>query len=323
MKADHGFIAERPVARHCAALVGTHPGMDIWLARLSEAGRIAANVLGGRLAGLLGGDIPLVVCGDTAVLTQAGLAERVGELAANCLFRVGARDAPMLATVSAAAALALTDRTFGGRGDVPDSLPRQFPLSAELTLNRLEKALGVTLLTAFANGREESASDLPDSWKRDDDLRRIEGFGSDAPEDAEFATVELSVRQQGLEPWSALLATPLAAIAELFADALPTAPRRGGRSHPGAAPFSEIPLPVRAVLTSFRLPLSRVSNLQIGDRLVLSVPRCVPLSIGDTVIGRGTVGTQDDRVAIRLDDGATIQTAASHSHENGIVNYGE
>lgn len=323
MKAENHFIAERAIARHCAALVGTHPGMDAWLARLGEAGRMAADALGGRLAGLLGGDIPLVVCTDAAVLPQPDLATKIGELAANSLFQLGARDGRVLASVGAAAALALTDRTFGGQGEVPDPLPRRFPLSAELTLNRLENALGACLHSAFASGREELAGPVPEACQRNDDLRRIEGFGSDTEGAGEFAVLELSVRQQGLEPWSVVLATPLASIATLFAEAPPAASRRAEIIDPAALPFSDIPLPVRAVLTTIRLPLSRLSNLQIGDEIAISVPRCVPLSIGEAIIGRGTVGTQDDCVAIRLDTGAAIPAANNPSNEKGHIIHGE
>lgn len=323
MNGAHAFVAERPVARHCAALVGSRPGRDAWLTRFEEAGRATGNVLSGRLAGLLGGDIPLVVCGNAEVLAYPDLMVRVGGLAANCLFQVGGIGTHVLTSVGAAAALALTDRTFGGRGEFPDPLPRQFPLSAELTLNRLEKALGAALHSALEGSNDGGAAAFFDASQRSDDLRRIRGFGSDAQEDGEYVVLDLSVRQQDHEPWSVLLATSLDNIASLFADQTAAAPSRRGGNEPDALPFGDIPLPVRAVLTNIELPLSRLSHLRIGDTFALSVPRCVPLSIGDTIIGQGAVGTQDDRVAIRLEAKLFTRSGDGRSHEQGHITHGE
>jgi flagellar motor switch protein FliM len=48
------------------------------------------------------------------------------------------------------------------------------------------------------------------------------------------------------------------------------------------------------------VPLAAISALEPGAVLPVAVARAVPLSIGGIEIARGTIGAQDDRVAVKL-----------------------
>lgn len=49
-----------------------------------------------------------------------------------------------------------------------------------------------------------------------------------------------------------------------------------------------------------RIPLNQAASLAPGVVLPVAVARAVPLAAGPSIIARGTVGQQDDRVAIKL-----------------------
>ena len=96
---------------------------------------------------------------------------------------------------------------------------------------------------------------------------------------------------------------PLAALIELFSyGERPAAARsRGPRAaDPAAAPFADLPLPLSALLVDMQVPLATISTLAPGVVLPVAVARAVPLRAGDAVLAHGTVGAQDDRVAIKL-----------------------
>lgn len=84
---------------------------------------------------------------------------------------------------------------------------------------------------------------------------------------------------------------------------MPAVPDSGdppSAANPAATPFAEMPLPLTATLVEMQVPLSLLATIEPGVVLPVAVARAVPLSIGETVLARGTVGTQDDRVAIKL-----------------------
>jgi flagellar motor switch protein FliM len=49
-----------------------------------------------------------------------------------------------------------------------------------------------------------------------------------------------------------------------------------------------------------KVPLATVSRLEPGMVLPVAVARAVPIHAGAAVIAHGTVGAQDDRVAVKL-----------------------
>ena len=67
-----------------------------------------------------------------------------------------------------------------------------------------------------------------------------------------------------------------------------------------AAPFATIPLSLRAVLAEVELSLVQLERLKPGDRIPIAVPRDVPLRIGTKTFAHGTVGTNQDQMALQL-----------------------
>ena len=46
--------------------------------------------------------------------------------------------------------------------------------------------------------------------------------------------------------------------------------------------------------------LAALAALEPGSILPVAIARAVPLAIGGQIIARGTIGAQDDRIALRL-----------------------
>ena len=67
-----------------------------------------------------------------------------------------------------------------------------------------------------------------------------------------------------------------------------------------AEPFASVPLELVAVLSEMQLPVSRVSSLQPGDTIALSIPALVPLRLGDLTLASGQAGTADGGMALRI-----------------------
>ena len=104
-------------------------------------------------------------------------------------------------------------------------------------------------------------------------------------------------------PWNMTFALPLVSLGKLLgageggAYAAPSPPRA---ANPAAAPFAEVPIAVSATLVDMQISLAVIAALEPGSILPVAVARAVPLAIGAQIIARGTIGAQDDRVAVRL-----------------------
>lgn len=300
MKPQRGFVAERALAQHSAALLrpGAGPGSDIadLVDGLERAGQRIAKALPGALAPLIG-DVRLKIAHATPQQASFGdYAVNSAPLAANCLFSAGAGAgagaAPFLVVIDAAAVFALVDRAFGGAGLPPETTPRAFPLAAELAIERLEALLGQAIATALG-GKAEAIHPL----RRDGDLAQLAPFASDTM----LAVLSLKIEEASRATWTIDLAFPLATLETLFASGDQPAPRTAPRTpDPHAEPFATLPLQLLAVLVDMALPLSALSQLEVGHVLPVMVARRVPLRIGDVTVAHGSIGAADDRVAIQI-----------------------
>lgn len=288
MKPERTFIAERPLAQHSPALLRPAPGAADLLPALGRTGERLARSLRNALAPLLGGESAMVEHAEP--IAQAASAFTLPGLCAYSLYAAGAEGYPVLSLVEGETVLCLLDRAFGGSGQAPSPLPRELPLSAELMVARIEAvvaqqfaaALGLAAINPLRRGRT---------------LADLAVFTGETP----LAVLAFTVREGARPPWSLRIALPLAALADLTGLAAPRAPRpRRAAASPLDAPFAEMPLTVRAVLVDVPLPLSALGALQVGQVLAVPVARNVPLRIADTVIGHGTIGGVDDRVAIQI-----------------------
>ncbi len=292
MKPQRAFVAERAAAQHCAELLRRGPEPAELLPQLARLGERFARRLAEGLARLSGGEPPLITPQAVREERFADLAKAIGPLAANSLLSAGAAGAPLLASLDAGAVLRLVDKAFGGKGEAPATMPDKFPTSAQLMIQRLETLVVERLCVALG------ADGAVRALRRDGDLTELAPF----PADARLAVLQLEVMEGMRAPWLVTLALPLTTLAELFGHgdrptALPAAPRA---ADPAAAPFGDVPLPLTAVLVDMQVPLATISALEPGMVLPVAVARAVPLSIAGSVIARGTVGAQDDRVAIKI-----------------------
>jgi flagellar motor switch protein FliM len=282
----------RPLAQHDAALLAREQARRAPPAVPFPSDRLAGE-LSARLARLNGGRAPPVeyAPGEDGSTAQT-LETRVGALAANCLYACGPAGAHLVTSIGGEAVFRLVDRAFGGRGEAPDPLPRAFPLSSELLIERIEAIVAEALAAAL---------DLPGAPPllavgRDASLARLAPFApGEALEVHEF-TVSDGVNR------TLVLALPVGApLAPSAADEPVRRDDGAGSANDGFAPcFADVPLTLNAVLVDMPVPLARLAALAVGDILPVAVARNVPVMIADKRIALGTVGCLDDRVAVQL-----------------------
>lgn len=287
MKPETTFIAERPAATHCPELFRRGPTPADLLAQFAVAGERMARLLADRFAPIKGGYAPNLRCQAVQECEAGTLSGKIGPLAGNCLLDAG-DGIPLLVSFQAEGVFHLLDCSFGGPGEVPKPLPDSFPYSAELMMCRLEATAASSL--AKAVGREVNPK------------LRSERFAELSPyaKDTRLALLPIEATQAGGLNWTVTIAAPLEALEALFDCGEGNPAARTGSHHPAGAPFGEMPLPLSAVLVDMRMAVSALSELQVGQILPVSVARSVPLRVGETTIGHGTVGALDDRVALQL-----------------------
>lgn len=291
MNTQHSFVAERAAAQHCAELLRTVPSPAEMLPAFHRAGERVARLLAPAFADLLGGDDPKVTVASPEQLNEADLDLEVGPLAANSLIASPATGLSLLASIDGQATLRLVDRAFGGPGETAGPLPDCFPLSAEMMIQRLDEMLVACLSVSLA---------LPDlvSLRRESRLAQLMPF----PKGTRLAAMRLEITEGRRAPWQVLVAVPLEQL-NLLPDSTTgesKAPRSSAPADPMSAPFADMPLPLTARLVDMQVPLSALATLASGSVLPVAVARAVPLSIGETVVARGTIGSADDRVAVKL-----------------------
>lgn len=289
MKPQHSFTAERIAAQHCQQLLQCRADPADLVLALSRLGERTARQLAPAFAALLGGDAPNVAVAVPVELSEMDLLETVGPLAANSLLATGVPGVALLVSIEGLTTLRLVDRAFGGRGEASGPLPETFALSAQLMIERLEHLLARSLGGAL--GQSELRL-----LKRDSRLAELAPF----PAGARLSVLQIEISDNANAPWKLLIALPTVQLPKLLAGGEPAALREPSTADPAAAPFAEMPLPLIATLVDMQVPLSILAALEPGAVLPIAVARAVPLSIGGAVLARGSVGAQDDRIAIKI-----------------------
>ncbi len=289
---NEGFLkAERALAQHSERLSARAPAPEELAGSLAEAALRLEKVLAELLRPLLSGELAVVSCGKVEKAAAPRLHKLIDPVAVNLLLEdVGG--ATVLASLDYASALVLTDQVFGGEGDTPTQLPDRLPAATDLTMARFAEVLGEALGKAFEQvdplkltARSEVLGKLVRA--RDDDL---------------FLTLRCSVVLAGKPAWSVLLVLRQSQAELLLADG--TRPQYGLRVVPTsqvlAEPFASLPLELVAVLAEMQLAVSRVSALQPGDTIALTIPAQIPLRLADLTLASGQAGTADGGMALRL-----------------------
>ena len=277
-------------ASHSDALFGQRAEAADPLPEFGRLGERLARALPAVLAAF-GGKGLEVRAGAPERLSGAELADRIGPLAANCLFGFGAGEHRLLLSIDARALLAQLDRAFGGSGEIGRDLPTALPLSADLLAQRVEQGVASEIAKAL------DAAEPLETIERDGSYAALEPFAAGD----RLVVLTFEVIDGRAKPWPLVLAARADDLGAILppSDARRRAPRRR-QAGPLDAPFADITLEVEAVLTEMRVPLSRIATLAPGQTLPIPVARAVPLRIGGAVIARGTVGELEDRVALQL-----------------------
>lgn len=312
MKLSHDFAAARTAAQHCPELT-THgqargPRPEDRAALVVAWRRDLARMLADDLSPLLSDDRLDVTVSEAEPMTGAAALGRIGTVAANSLLRlaVGGGDSAetVLLTFDFATALALTDRSFGGDGRLADDAPTQLPRSAALLVEDAATMIAQAIArVSYGDNAPPAGTQMrgPNGGEvivRSESAARLKPFDLQAP--CLMFTLTIA-NQHGCE-WRASLTVTEEQIDRLLpgADRLPC---RSGPCPPAngmTAPFAAVPLPLHVVLAEFDLTLKRLQTLSPGDCIPLAMGRQVPLMIGERVFAHGSIGTSDDRMAIRL-----------------------
>lgn len=204
---------------------------------------------------------------------------------------------PALCVFDGGFVLELLDLFFGGSGDEPAVLPREFSPAADAMVARIAAAIAQTLETAweplaraaFSVGRCESNPSHVAGLESDEVVVATR-FGI-ARGDAKPALLDILYPITTLKPYIvALTGKVVAKPAEADAE-WQTALTRAAMS---------VRLPVRSVLAEPSISLARLMDLKPGDIIPISFGTDVPVMIGGVPLGLGTVGTSNGRAAIRI-----------------------
>lgn len=281
--------AARPVARHCPEVFDRADRAEA-PSRFADAGPDFARVLAHALGGLMGGVRLRIACSQADEVALDSLPDRPGGAAMHSLLRFAVLDVVMRVSVAIPDLLILTDRVFGGGGDLANPLPEDLPLTADLVAAELENAVAAACQAGFAPVAR------PESVARAKDAARLGPLGKGAV----CKLFTLTVSEPDRPDWCIHFAMCSEAFSALFAAEQRRVPAVKRSADPLRAPFAEVPLPIKAVVAEFSLPVTRLSRLKIGDTIPLALSREVPLKISETTIAYGSIGAADERVAVQL-----------------------
>ncbi len=308
MKLAHAFVPARAAALHCPELtahsLGRGPRPEERAGLMATWRRDLARLLADDLSGLLSGDRLDVSIAEPEALTGADALRRIGPIAANSLLRVGASGETALVSFDFAAAIALTDRSFGGDGRISGGAPEVLPRSAALMVEEAASIIAGAITRASFGDTSPPAGAAARSLSngevivRSESAARLKAFALDA--EALLFTIDIANRQGCT--WRASLAIAAERMGRLLPGNSRRAPPRRPRQPASGmtAPFNAIPLPLHVVVAEFDLSLNRLQALAPGDCIPLAMGRQVPLMVGHTVLAHGSIGTAEDRMAVRL-----------------------
>lgn len=302
MRPEHNFTPQRIIARHCAELLPARKAAFDYVDAGQDIGKAIANEAGSYIGPAIGSAGLKVMCANTAKTSTTAYNNRMGKGFAHCVVDL-AGFANFLVSIDIADALILTDRAYGGEGEVPDVLPEELPLSADLSLRQIENACCDAIIKTFSGAFLATVPDmempLGKIARRGRDMSKLDPFRG-KPECVEFALV---VDEAGHDPWKICIAAGLQDIHKLSQLALLALEEPAAApvpNDPMAQPFCDVELPAQAVLSEMQISLARLAKLNEGDIIPLAIYRKVPIRIGDLTIAYGQVGAKDDRIALQI-----------------------
>jgi len=300
MRMAHDFAAERILAQHCPELVARGPRPEEREAQIAVWRRDLARCLAETLGALLPADRLSAQVAAPEWLRGEEVLSRIGAVAANSLLRCGeAEGAGVLLSLDHATALALAERAFGGEGRVGEPREEPLPRSALLMSDEAARAIAQALARARLGETEGTGGAVAAQGEvilRSESAARLRAL--DPAGECAFVTLRLANREGCV--WSACLAAPREVFEQQLLPAPDNRAAAPGEAGKAAAIFGAIPLNLCAVLAELDLTLGELARLAPGDLLPLAMPSAVPLRVGETLVGHGSIGTLDDRMALRF-----------------------
>lgn len=292
MKPVRDFVAERLAVQHCAELLRDgQPPFDMAVAITDLIGELALQ-LPARLEALLLGPRIMVSDWPAERSTAGSLAGGWSAPSMHYAVTFGPGLPRFVISFDNALALSLTDRLFGGSGQQVIDVPKVLPQSAALAVERLVRSVAAAL------GPLCGASGAEPVIARHAVFHRLGMFKRNTP----CLHWSMTVEQQDSDPWNLSLAVDEEGLRTALEQRATEGPIRpvSYPSDPHTAAFGEIPLALSAIVAELHLPLARLADLKPGSSVPFAPRREVPLLVGGRIIATGTVGTLDERVALRL-----------------------
>ena len=291
------FTPARMVAQHCSELTERGPRPEQRAEYLAGWRRDVAREVAQDLADLLSGTKLDARLSEAEIMRGSEVFERIGPVAANSLLRCGSGDQTVLLSFSIETAIALTDRSFGGSGEIASEAPTGLPRSAALLIEQASRTIARSIARVSAGGGAIGEAE-GDVIIRSESASRLKPF---TPSNS-CALFTLTVSTPDAISWEAIIAMHSERLDSLLPGLGSPAPTGGGASDNGAseAVMGGVPLPLKAVLAELDLSLGQLNRLAPGDHIPLSVARDIPLRIGARAIASGSLGTKEDRMALKL-----------------------
>ncbi|MEE4201614.1 FliM/FliN family flagellar motor switch protein [Erythrobacter sp.] len=289
------FAEARPVAQHCAELTWRGPRPEERADLIASWRRDLAQELALELGQLLARGKLKVAIGEPEMLAGEEVFERIGPVAANTLLRCGDSDQTVLLSLDYATAIALTDCSFGGEGEMPGEAPTTLPRSAAM----LVEQLAATVAQVIALARSPLQQARGDVLVRSESVARLKPFSART----QVALFPIDLAMSAGARWQCWLAAASERLDSLLpglATGEAQAGRRGRSGGLGAQAVAQMPLGLTAILAEFDLPLARLGSLRPGDEIPLSIPQEIALRTDDSDVAHGAVGSCDGRMALRL-----------------------
>lgn len=298
MNLAQSFHPARAIARHCAELTERGPRPEERAASLATWRRDVAREVAEDMSELLSGAKLQARLGEPETLRGAAVFDRIGAIAANSLLRCGAGDQTALLSFSLDTAIALTDRSFGGTGEAPGEPATALPRSAALLIEQAASIIASAIARVSAGGGAIGEAE-GDVIIRSENAARLKPFAPSAL-CAVFA-IELEAGD-GVR-WGGTLAMTAERLDSLLPGLGAPRPANDDESQDriaDAAVFGPVPLSLQAVLAEVDLSLGQLQGLRPGDRIPIAIARDIPLRIGSQLVARGSLGTIEDRMALKL-----------------------
>lgn len=298
MNLAHQFDPARAIAQHCAELTERGLRPEERAQYLASWRRDVAREVAQDMTDLLSGTKLDATLSPVENVRGAAVFDRVGPVAANSLLRCGADDQTALLSFSVVTAIALTDRSFGGTGEPENEPAAGLPRSAALLVEQVARTIASAIARVSAGGGAMGEFE-GDVIIRSENAARLKPFTPSA----QCALFTLELRAADGIVWTGTLAMTqdrLDGLLPGLGAPLPANdddPQGGGSDD---AVFGGVPLSLQAVLAEFELSLGRLDRLAPGDLIPIAITRDIPLRLGTQLVACGSLGTKEDRLALKV-----------------------